>query len=60
MICDYCGHAIAMTPYIVKMQKQTDRGVEVGDRFFHDDDCYRLFVEDDYEYEVVGLTGGEA
>ena len=60
MICDYCGRAITVTPYVVRMQKQTDGGAEIGEWHFHDEDCYRLFVEDNFEYEAVGLTAGEA
>ena len=59
MICDYCGREISGEPCIVTMEKH-DGESGVGERYFHDEDCYRLFVEDDYEYEAVGLTAEES
>ena len=60
MICEYCGRDIPGTPLLVRMRKPApDGGSEVGERRFHDDICYQLYVQDSDENEAAGLAIGD-
>lgn len=70
MRCDYDGREIEGKPFVVRMHKQSplvssvapataDGGPQMGYRYFHDETCYNLFVQDEDEYDAVDLPGQE-
>lgn len=71
MRCEYDGREIKGKPYKVRMHKQLPmassvapagggEAPDIGYRYFHDETCYELFIEDNDEYEAVDLPGQQA